>query len=122
MTGVITSLPPVIQQPPGNNASNPAGLPGLTYTPAVPTLPQTWTGLQTFRPGSVQFAGATSGNTFLNASAIASGTVQIPAITGVDTLLANANIAVITNKSIDGLTNTITNVPTGSLDPDLQAI
>jgi len=114
MTGVITSLPPVVQQPPGNNASNPAGLPGLTYTPAVPTLPQTWTGLQTFRPGSVQFAGLTSGNTFLNASAIASGTVQLPAITGTDTLLANNNTAVVTNKSLDGLTNTFTNLPAAS--------
>jgi hypothetical protein len=114
MTGVITSLPPVIQQPPGNASANPAGLPGVTYTAAIPNLPQTWTGLQTFRPGSVQFAGLTSGNTFLNASAIASGTVQLPAITGIDTLLANNNIATVTNKSLDGLTNTFTNLPAAS--------
>jgi hypothetical protein len=122
MTGVITSLPPVIQQPPGNNSSNPAGLPGLTYTPAVPTLPQTWTGLQTFQPGSMQFAGSTSGFTFLNASPIASGIADLPALTGTDILLANNNVAVVTNKSIDGLTNTLTNIPTGALDADLQAI
>jgi hypothetical protein len=112
--GVITSFAPIIQQPPGNNSSNPAGLPGVTYVAAIPNLPQTWTALQTFMPGSVQFAGLTSGNTFLNASAIASGTVQLPAITGVDTLLANANIAVVTNKSLDGLTNTFTNLPASS--------
>jgi hypothetical protein len=53
-------------------------------------------------------------HTFLNASAIASGTVQLPAITGVDTLLANANIAVVTNKSMDGLQNTFTNLPASS--------
>jgi hypothetical protein len=112
--GVITSVPSLIQQPPGNNSSNPAGLPGVTYVAAIPILPQTWTGLQTFMPGSVQFAGLTSGNTFLNASAIASGTLQLPAIIGVDMLLANANIAIVTNKSIDGLTNTFTNLPTSS--------
>jgi hypothetical protein len=111
VTGVITSLPPVVQQPPGNNASNPAGLPGLTYTPAVPTLPQTWTGLQTFQPGSMQFAGSISGNTFLNASPVASGIADLPALTGTDILLANNNTAVVTNKSIDGTTNTLTNIP-----------
>src|ERR1700730_4555495 len=114
MTGVITSLPPVIQQPPGNNASNPAGLPGVTYTPAIPTLPQTWTGLQTFQPGSMQFAGATSVFTFLNASPIASGIADLPALTGTDILLANNNVATITNKSIDGTTNTLTNLPVSS--------
>jgi hypothetical protein len=110
MTGVITSLPPVIQQPPGNNSSNPAGLPGVTYTAAVPTLPQTWTALQTFLSGTIELSGATSGNTFLNASAIASGTLVLPAIVGSDTLLSNNNVATVTNKSIDGTTNTLTNI------------
>lgn len=53
MTGIITSLPPLIEQPPGNNASNPAGLPGLTYTVAVLNLAQTWTALQTFPLGMI---------------------------------------------------------------------
>ena len=53
MTGTITSLPPVIEQPPGNNSSNPAGLPGITYTTAVLTYPQTWTALQTFPAGNI---------------------------------------------------------------------
>jgi hypothetical protein len=108
--GVITSLPPLIQQPPGNASANPAGLPGVTYTAAVPTLPQTWTGLQTFQPGTMQFAGSISGNTFLNASPIASGIADLPALTGTDILLANNNTAVVTNKSIDGTTNTLTNI------------
>jgi hypothetical protein len=114
MTGVITSLPPVVQQPPGNNSSNPAGLPGVTYTAAIPTLPQTWTGLQTFQPGTMEFAGSTSGFTFLNASPIASGIADLPALTGTDILLANNNIATVTNKSLDGLTNTFTNLPAAS--------
>jgi hypothetical protein len=122
MTGVITSLPPVIQQPPGNASANPAGLPGVTYVAAIPTVPQTWTALQTFEPNTIEFAGSTSGNTFLNASAIASGTIILPSITGSDMLLTNNNVATVTNKSIDGLTNTLTNIPTGSLDPDLQAL
>lgn len=122
MTGIIASLPPLVEQPPGSNSSDPAGLPGVVYTAAIPTLPQTWTGLQTFNPGSVRFAGSTSGYTYLDATAIASGTVLLPAITGSDTLLTNNNIATVTNKAIDGLLNTITNVPTGALDPDLQAI
>jgi hypothetical protein len=114
MTGVITSLPPVIQQPPGNASSNPAGLPGVTYTPAIPTLPQTWTGLQTFQPGTMQFLGSISGNTFLNASPIASGIADLPAITGTDIILANNTAAVVKNKSIDGLQNTLINIPAAS--------
>jgi hypothetical protein len=34
----------------------------------------------------------------------------------------NAAVATLTNKSIDGLSNTITNVPSGALDPDLTNI
>jgi hypothetical protein len=114
MTGVITSLPPLIEQPPGNNASNPAGLPGVTYVAAIPNLPQTWSALQTFLTGTIEFAGSTSGNTFLNASPVASGIADLPALTGTDTLLANNNVATVTNKSLDGLTNTFTNLPASS--------
>ena len=53
MTGTITSLPPLIEQPPGNNSSNPAGLPGITYQTAVLNYPQTWTALQTFPAGNI---------------------------------------------------------------------
>lgn len=100
MTGIVTSLPPLIEQPPGNNSSNPAGLPGVTYQAAIPTLPQTWTALQTYTFGSMEFAGSTSGNTFLNASAIASGVLTLPAAT--DRLVGQNTTDTLTNKTISG--------------------
>jgi hypothetical protein len=53
MTGIITSLPPLIAQPPGSASSNPAGLPGVTYTVAVLNIPQTWGAKQTFPAGMI---------------------------------------------------------------------
>src|ERR1700694_1081289 len=58
MAGIITSIPPLVQQPAGTSSSNPAGLQGVTYTAAIPTLPQTWTAVQTFLPNTVVFSGS----------------------------------------------------------------
>jgi hypothetical protein len=82
MTGIITSLPPLIEQPPGNASSNPAGLPGYTYTIALLGFPQTWTAKQTFPLGMISLnaadiLGLSSSATIdtTNANNITSGTL-----------------------------------------------
>lgn len=57
-TGTITSLPPLVEQPPGQSSSNPAGLPGVTYTVAVLNIAQTWTAKQTFPLGNISLNAA----------------------------------------------------------------
>lgn len=58
MAGIITSIPPLVEQPPGQTSSNPAGLPGVTYTAAVLNIPQTWTAKQTFPLGNISLNAA----------------------------------------------------------------
>jgi hypothetical protein len=83
MAGIVTSVPPLVQQPPGQSSSNPAGLPGVTYTVANLNLAQTWGAKQTFPLGNIS----------LNAADITSGTLpaaQMPALTGDVTTVAGA--------------------------------
>lgn len=98
MTNIITSLPPTVQLPPGSSGTGPDALGPLTYIPAVPNVPQTWSALQTFQPGTFALAGATSGVTLVNASAVASGTITIPAAT--DTLVGRNTVDTLTNKTL----------------------
>lgn len=72
MAGIITSIPPLVEQPPGNNASNPAGLPGLTYTVAVLNIPQTWGALQAFPAGTIS----------INAGDILAGNLSVSRLSG----------------------------------------
>lgn len=98
MAGVIVSLAPAVQAPVGSTNNNPSALPSFNFPYAVPGLPQTWTGLQTFKPLKIQYAGSISGTTFLNASANASGTLTLPAAT--DTLVGQATFDTLTNKQV----------------------
>lgn len=58
MSGIIVSIPPLVEQPPGSSASNPAGLPGVNYVSAVLSLAQTWTAKQTFPLGEISLYAA----------------------------------------------------------------
>lgn len=73
---------------------------------------ETVTGAKTFGSagavGKLLIAGTTSGSTVLDATAVASGTLTLPAAT--DTLVGKATTDTLTNKTISGASNTITNV------------
>lgn len=73
----------------------------------------TWSGAQTLNSGDLLLAGATSGTTAVNATAVASGTLTLPAAT--DTLVGKATTDVLTNKSISGAANTLSNIATSSI-------
>ena len=77
--------------------------PGASGTVMTLGNNETVTGVKTFgvagNVGKLAIAGTTSGSTILNAQAIASGTLSLPAST--DTLVARASTDILSNKTID---------------------
>src|SRR5262249_3526539 len=67
-----------------------ATLPAHTGSIAELNLAQTWTAAQTIGSGDLLLSGATSGATTLNASATASGTLTLPAVTDTLAVLGTA--------------------------------
>jgi hypothetical protein len=98
MTGIITSSPPLVEQPPGQTSSNPAGLPGVTYTYALLQFAQTWSAKRTFPLGNIS----------VNAADI-TGTIpaaQLPVLTGdVTTTLGSTVTAIGATKVTSAMLN-----------------
>lgn len=67
--------------------------------------------------GGVGFLGSTSGMVLVKAAAVASGTLTLPSVTGV--LVADTAAQALTNKTISGSNNTLTNVPAGNLSGNI---
>lgn len=88
----------------------PVGTSGAT----VPLLNgnNTWSGIQSYAPGKLSLNGATSGSTVVNATAVASGTITVPAAT--DTLVARNTTDTLTNKTLTAPTinGTVGGTPT----------
>lgn len=94
-----------------------------TGTIAIDSTVATLTGTQTLTNktlttpaiGSAGYtvAGSTSGTTTVQAAATASGTLTLPAAT--DTLVGKATTDTLTNKTISGASNTISNIANASL-------
>lgn len=77
----------------------------LSSSPTITNLYTTGTGMY--------FGGSTSGTTQVIAQATASGTLTLPSAT--DQLVGRATTDTLTNKSISGSTNTLSNIPNNAL-------
>jgi hypothetical protein len=96
----------------GNTAQFNSALSGDNFVTetASQTLTNKTLTLPTIGATGASFAGSSSGAINVQATAIAgSNTVTLPAVTG--TLVTEANTATLTNKTINGSNNTLTNIP-----------
>ncbi|WP_375764241.1 hypothetical protein ACE10X_13240 [Bradyrhizobium sp. Pha-3] len=117
-TGSIISVPPLVEQPPGQSASNPAGLPGVTYAAAVPILPQTWSGIQTFLPGTIVLSGTgAASNVLLQETVNGPVTVRQLAFTDISGQIATAQVpsAALTAVNDSNVTLTLGGSPSSAL-------
>lgn len=73
----------------------------------------TWAAVQSFTNGDLSLLGSSSGNSLLEAPATGGGTATL--FTGSDTIVGRATTDTLTNKSISGASNTITNIGNGAL-------
>lgn len=99
----------------------------VTYTAAA-TLTMVGLGTSTIASGAIYMAGSSSGQTLLQPTAAASGTLTLPAAT--DTLVGKATTDVLTNKTLTDVVNqdfvattatmTITNTTTTATVPGLS--
>ena len=69
--------------------------------------------ITTFASGDLALSGSSSGTALLNAPATGGGTLTLPA--GTDTITGDAATQTLTNKTISGASNTLTNISNGSL-------
>lgn len=96
----------------GNTAQFNAALSGDNFVTetASQTLTNKTLTLPTIGATGASFAGSSSGAINVQATAIAgTNTITLPAVTG--TLVTEANTATLTNKTISGSNNTISNIP-----------
>ena len=85
---------------------NGTGITAVTGTGSVVLATSPTITTPTFASGGVTLTGSTSGTTALQPTAIASGTLTLPAAT--DTLVGRATTDTLTNKTINGANNTLT--------------
>ena len=86
----------------------------LVGTTDTQTLTNKTLTLPTFSSTGVAFTGSTSGVTTVRVSATASGIVEIPAVTGIQTLVATGAVGVVTSGMIADLSIVNADVATGA--------